>query len=380
MVRSIINRSKKYCCGCNACAEICPKHCIEMKEDKKGFFYPSVNLDFCVGCGLCVSVCPFEKENNEYAYPITAYAAWNTDRNTYLRSSSGGAAFVFSKFVLENNGVVYGCSSNGLDISHIRIDNIDELYKLQGSKYVQSNVRGIFSQVKRDVKSECPVLFIGTPCQVAGLKNYIKKIPDNLFLIDIICHGVPSQKMLKEHVNTIFKDKKIERISFRDGTDFTLKLFSDIGERYESKFWKDLYYKAFMDGITYSSNCYNCPFACEKRISDITIGDFWGLHNAEDLAINQKEGISVILPCTNKGIKLLVKVNKNLFLEERRIEEAIEGNAQLRHPTKKGRSVLFNLFYSFLPFDMSVLLSIIDKKTISLFRIISNKFCNGFGK
>lgn len=274
---------KRRCCGCNACAEICPKHCIEMREDRKGFFYPFVNSDLCIECGLCVKVCPFIKENNKYSWPITAYAAWNTEREAYLKSSSGGVAFVLSKFILENDGVVYGCSSNGLDISHIRVDNIHDIYKLQGSKYVQSNVHGIFAKVKQDIKKNYKVLFIGTPCQVAGLKNYIMKVPENLFLIDIICHGVPSQKMLKEHVHHILGERHIERISFRNGTDYVLKIYSDEGLSYEAKYWKDLYYKAFIDGITYPSNCYHCPFACEKRVGDITIGDFWGLKNINEL-------------------------------------------------------------------------------------------------
>lgn len=380
MDKSIAHRHRKDCCGCNACSEICPKHCIEMQEDRKGFFYPYVNSDSCIECGLCVKVCPFIRENNKYSDPITAYAAWNIERETYLNSSSGGVAFVFSKLILENNGVIYGCSSNGLDISHIRVDNVNDLYKLQGSKYVQSNVRGIFAQVKQDIKKAYPVLFIGTPCQVAGLKNYIKKVPENLFLIDIICHGVSSRKMLKEHIRNVLGKRHIERISFRNGTDYVLKIYSDEGLSYEAKYWKDLYYKAFIDGITYPSNCYHCPFACEKRISDITIGDFWGLKNINELDVNPNEGISLLLPCTDNGLKILEMAKNNLFLSERNVSEAVNGNPQLRFPTKNNRSIFFNALYHFLPFDIAVLFSILDQKAKSFLKIICNKLKNTFVK
>lgn len=378
MAKSVANKKKKDCCGCNACAEICPKHCIEMKEDKKGFFYPSVNNDLCVGCGLCQKVCPFVNEHNKLILPKVAYAAWNKDEKTYLNSSSGGVAYVLSKLILEKNGVVYGCTSNGLDVSHIRVDNVCELYKLQGSKYVQSDIRGVFSQVKRDIEGLIPVLFIGTPCQVAGLKNYIKNIPDNLYLVDIICHGVPSQRMLRQHVKFVMGKCEIRSISFRIGANYIFRILSNDGRYYESKFWKDLYYKAFIDGISCRPSCSNCPFACEKRGGDITIGDFWGLNDANKFPIKIDNGISVVLPCTDKGLNILKETRSFLALYIRTVDEAVSGNAQLHHPLKSYRSRAFGFFYSFLPFDMSVFLSIWDKKVFSFMKIIFLKCKNGF--
>lgn len=219
MSSSVVNRKKKDCCGCNACMEICPRCCITMIADAKGFHYPKVDTTACVDCGACKKVCPFEEENIKLNIPLTAYAAWNKDREEYLASSSGGAAHVFSSYIIRQGGVVYGCTSEGMHIRHIRVDSLSNLFKLQGSKYVQSDVRGLFSQVKADLKSGKPVLFVGTPCQVAGLKNYIKWIPEHLYLVDLICHGVPSQQMLNEHIHHILKTSA-EQLSFRKGQLF----------------------------------------------------------------------------------------------------------------------------------------------------------------
>lgn len=182
---SVVHKKKEDCCGCNACAEICPKHCIEMIKDKKGFFYPRIKEDLCVECGACERVCPLLLENQQKKEPITAYAAWSNNPEIYFSSSSGGVAYILSKYIIENQGVVYGCSAEGINIKHIRVEKLEDLYKLQGSKYVQSDVRGVFKRVKNDLNHGTSVLFIGTPCQVAGLRNYIKNIPENLFLIDL---------------------------------------------------------------------------------------------------------------------------------------------------------------------------------------------------
>ena len=156
------------------------------------------------------------------------------------------------------------------------------LGKLQGSKYVQSNVCGLFKDVKNDLKSGKPVLFIGTPCQVAGLKNYIKHIPEHLYLVDLICHGVPSKKMLHDHIKHVAKGQNVQYISFRKGTDYRLSVKADKFS-YEVSLWetpyKDLYLKGFFEGMISRPSCYQCLFACPSRVSDVTIGDFWGLKN-----------------------------------------------------------------------------------------------------
>jgi len=369
---SVSNKDKAACCGCNACAEICPKHCIQMVEDAQGFIYPQVDSSVCVECGMCEKVCPLEVANLSLRKPLKAYAAWNKNRQEHLLSSSGGAAYIFSSYIIEKGGVVYGCTSDGIDVRHIRVENHSELFKLQGSKYVQSDVRGLFKKVKNDLKNGKIVLFIGTPCQVAGLKNYIGHHNEHLYLVDLICHGVPSKKMLHDHIKHVSKGRKIQYISFRDGNNFIFSLKAvDFG--YTANVWeepyKDLYMKGFLGGMIYQSSCYQCPFACSTRVSDITIGDFWGLKHAECLPEEVKDGVSLLLPMTDKGLNLIQKVENNLYIYERSVEEAVNGNTQLRHPVIQGRRArLFHFLYSLFSFDVAMKIVIADHKAIWKFK------------
>lgn len=366
---SIATRKTKDCSGCNACAEACPKHCIKMTFDKKGFLYPKVDTADCIDCGTCENICPFEDGNIELNPPTIAYAAWNKEKETYLASSSGGAAYVFSSHVIKQGGVVYGCSSEGLLIRHIRVDSLPELPRLQGSYYVQSDVRGLFCQVKADLKSGKPVLFIGTPCQVAGLKNYLRQIPDSLYLVDLICHGVPSQQMLHDHISYVLNNSAVEHLSFRKGQMFRIEIFSKSGINYSSEPHKDMYYRAFLSGISYRGSCYHCPFARKERVSDITIGDFWGLQDSELLPLKISDGISVLLPSSEKGNNLIDAVKPNMHIYERSVKEAIEGNTQLNHPANYGWSArLLSILYPHLSFDKAVRMAIIKNIVVDFLK------------
>lgn len=336
-----------------------------MVADSKGFLYPQIAPIACTDCGACERICPIDK-NIRLDAPLAAFAAWSKDSAQHLASSSGGAAYVLSATIIKAGGVVYGCTSEGMHIRHIRVENLTELSKLQGSKYVQSNVCGLYKQVKADLKKDRPVLFIGTPCQVAGLKKYIKNIPDNLYLVDLICHGVPSQQMLHEHIAYVAPQQKIRQILFRKGNDYVVSLAGN-NFSYEANVWKepykDLYIKAFVDSLIYRPSCYQCQFAQPNRVSDITIGDFWGLRNAEKLPAESKNGISVLLPISNKGMKLLYDAKPNLYIVERSVNEAVSGNTQLRHPSIQGRrSRLFGLLYPTFPFDIAINLVVADHK------------------
>lgn len=365
---SVSDKKKAECCGCNACAEICPKHCIQMIEDAKGFLYPQVDSAICIECSVCDNVCPMDVSNISLKYPLKALAAWNKNRQEHLLSSSGGAAYVFSSYILDKGGVVYGCTSDEIDICHIRVEDHTDLSKLQGSKYVQSNVCGLFKDVKNDLKSGKSVLFIGTPCQVAGLKNYIKHIPEHLYLVDLICHGVPSKKMLHDHIKHIANRRVVQKISFRKGNDYRLSI-QTVNFSYEVSLWetpyKDLYLKGFIEGMISRPSCYKCPFACPTRVSDITIGDFWGLKNAELLPEETRDGVSLLLPMTDKGLNLVQAVESNFHIIERSVDEAVDGNTQLRHPSLQGRrSRLFNILYPILSFDTAMNIVLADHKTI----------------
>ena len=331
----------KDCTGCGLCAARCPKQCIEMKPGFLGHLYPEIDQDKCINCKLCQKGCP-SLQDIESSYPKKAFAAWSKDEEDYVTSTSGGAASVVSQYVISKGGVVYGCSVlPNIQIAHIRVDNLEALHLLKGSKYVQSQIKGIIPQLRKDVKDGFPVLFIGTPCQVAAIKQLYKTIPDNLYLVDIICHGTPSNKYLKDYIQ---KDLKIDaarvtNVKFRLPDAFSLCVFEKDKLLYKSNnLWthryEDLYYNTFIDGFTYRDSCFSCHYAKPERISDITIGDFWGLGNeVSDKEIPEhKNGVSCVLPITEKGMQLVEAIRYNLNIYERPVTEAINGNDQLRAP------------------------------------------------
>lgn len=324
---------KTKCTGCFACYNICPQNCIEMQEDEMGCIYPIINQEKCVKCGLCKKICP-QLCNTEMRKPQKAYAMYNKDEEIRKKSTSGGAATTFYMHILNKNGVVYGCSNiENNEIHFIRIDNIDELDKLKGSKYVHSYINNAFKLVEKDLKDNKQVLFIGTPCQVDGLKKFLRKEYDNLILIDIICHGVPSQKLLNDEIKTK-KINNVSRVSFRGNDGFKMKIYSSDGNVIENEINESPYYFGFMQAVFYRENCYTCKYATSNRVSDMTIGDFWGLSENSKMYNSRNDGVSVLLPITEKGQKLIDECKKKMVLEERPIQEAINGNNQLMKPVE----------------------------------------------
>ncbi|HRT82594.1 MAG TPA: Coenzyme F420 hydrogenase/dehydrogenase, beta subunit C-terminal domain, partial [Oscillospiraceae bacterium] len=216
---------KEECFGCFACVSVCPQTCITMEEDDAiGHIYPIIDNDRCIRCGLCQSVCPVlvkpEKRSLE-----KAYAAYSLDEKEHEVSSSGGVAACFSRNVISDGGVVYGCSSkmdNG--ISHIRVESADQLFLLQGSKYVHSHIKSTYIQAKEDLRMGKQVLFTGTPCQIAGLKSFLKKDYENLLTVDLVCHGVPSQRLLFDEIKDYDYSRNL--VSFRELEGMFLKISS----------------------------------------------------------------------------------------------------------------------------------------------------------
>ncbi len=330
-MNSLFNE-KENCCGCGACENICPKNAISLNEDEFGYVFPKINSTKCINCNLCKKVCPISNMP-KVKYPQKCFAAYAKDKHIHESSTSGGIAAVFSKHVINQSGVVYGAAYCNDTVKHIRVDNFADLKKLQGSKYVQSYILSTFKNVKNDLNNGKTVLFTGTPCQVAGLKNFLQKDYDNLFTADVICHGVPSQKYLKDEIGTGFTN-----VSFRSKNDFILKTFKNEKNVNETQMTDSDFYSSFIFGMFYRESCYKCRFAKPERVSDITIGDFWGLGNDSRLLNDNENGISVVLPITNKGIKLFNNCKEDLIFEERSIEEAVNGNSQLKHPFQKPRS------------------------------------------
>ena len=361
----------RQCTGCGLCAARCPKQCITMRARRLGHVYPCIDQTRCIDCGLCKKSCP-SLHVLERQRPLSAYAAWSKDSDDYKSSTSGGAASVFTQWVLKNGGVVYGCTVlPGAKISHVRIDNAEDASRLKGSKYVQSSIMEVLPNIRQDVKSGLKVLFIGTPCQVAAVKGMFRQYPDNLILVDIICHGVPSNKLLADYINKYLKIDigKVTSVKFRLPDAFSLCIYEKDKLLYKSgNLWthryEDLYYNTFIDGFTYRDSCFNCHYACPERISDITIGDFWGLgKDSDDSYISEhKYGVSCILPITESGLALLDEVKEHLNIYERPVQEAVNGNDQLRHPKAiDWRIKLFRRLCGFASVGLAYRLVMADK-------------------
>lgn len=333
--------NKEQCTGCFACYNVCPKNAITMEEDELGYIYPKINENKCVSCGLCSKACA-SLNSIKLSYPKACYAAIAKNKRILRSSTSGGIATVLAKKIIDDGGSVYGASYvANCEVNHIRIESTEELSKLQGSKYVHSYIKDCFKNVKKDLLNNKKVLFIGTPCQIAGLRRYLNKDYDCLYLVDLICHGVPSQKFLQDEVIRINKTINIDRVNFRDKqfTDFVFSIDKDGKVIYSQEWQKSPYFYTFMKAITYRENCYTCYYAKPERCSDITIGDFWGLNKDSKFYESKDKGVSVMLPITNKGMKLIESIQDKIDLEERTTKEAVEGNSQLKACVSKDKTV-----------------------------------------
>ena len=293
--------NKKECSGCYACVSICPKRCISMQIDNEGFWYPLVDKNECIECGMCEKHCPVKKSKRNYR-DIEGYAAINKNSTVQKRSSSGGVFTLLAEYVLENGGVVYGAAfDEEYMVRHIGVERIHELGKLQGSKYVQSQMGSIYLEVKEKLNRGKIVYFSGTPCQVDGLIAFLGKEYDNLICQDIICHGVPSPKIWKQYLKQ-FNIEKNAKILFRDkrtgweSYSFTI----DQREKYTQRASENLYMKVFLNNLCLRPSCYQCHSKGNFRKSDITLGDFWGVEKVCSEMYNEK-GTSLILINSEKG-------------------------------------------------------------------------------
>ena len=271
--------------------------------------------------------------------PLKAYAAYSLNEETHISSASGGAAYELARHIVNGGGIVYSSMADSeLNVSVYRCDNLSELKKFSGSKYVHSHVNTAFSDIKDDLENGLTVLFTGTPCQVAGLKGYLKgKEYPSLYTADIICHGVPSRETFISYSKALLMEsfESADSVSFRNGSDYELSYYS--GDKLLlSRPWKsDLYLTSFLEGSIFRENCYYCKYAEEKRVSDITLGDFWGIDKTSVDEETQKRGLNVVLINTKRGAELFSAVSEKLFTAEREVSEAVNGNEQLRHPCEK---------------------------------------------
>ena len=343
MIERICDSDK--CTGCSACANICPVGAIEMKPAKIGHIFPAIS-DSCIECNRCVKVCPVNKPLKLQS-PNKTLAFWMKDDEEHRTSTSGGAAACFTNYVLDKGGVVYGCASlpHGI-IEHIRIDKKEDAYKLKGSKYVHSHINNAFKLIKRDLKEEKMVLFIGLPCQVAGLKNYIGHDEEKLFSIDLICHGVPSQQVLFEYIESLGINRdKVSVVAFREAKGYYLTILSSGRSLYHQHECKDLYYMAFNDNLCFRDSCFTCRYSAPERVGDLTIGDFWGLGRSKPFDYQTRGNVSVVLVNNNKGQYLMEVCTDKYVAIERTLEEAVAGNHNLKSPSFSLLSKRFHSLY-----------------------------------
>ena len=365
------------CTGCGLCVHACPGQCIAWERKELGHEYPVIDSSRCIECGLCKKVCPvFSKPRRKT--PYVAYAGWAKDEEEYRSSTSGAAAALLSKAVLQKGGVVYGCTAlPGLSIEHVRVDRESDVSRLKGSKYVKSDLSGVFAPLKEDISQGKEVLFIGTPCQVAAVANLNPSRPANLFLIDMVCHGVPSQAFLREYFSGDLKvsPEKIATVRFRKDNEVRTEAFDSQGNvlyrssEYRTDRRKDPYYGCFMKGYSFRESCYHCAYSCPERVSDMTIGDFWGLGRMYPCNLPPHDyGVSLLMPLTGKGDLLMDMVRDKMHLFERPVDEAIQGNDHLRFPlTKSSAAGLFRKLYPTLGIRRSF-------KLVDLLRRLRGRF------
>lgn len=315
---------KSQCCGCTACEAICAQKAISMKPDALGFLYPEVDASKCTDCGRCEEVCAFKTDYgtaDNFLSPI-AYGARHKDMDEVMKSRSGAVFVALSDYVLERGGVVYGAGyKDHFRVAHKRATTKEVRDEFRGSKYVQSDLAGVFQSVKDDLKEGLFVMFSGTPCQTAGLKSYIgKKLHDKLLLIDIICHGVPSPYIWRDYIKYLEKKNGsvVTAVDFRDKTvngwaDHQESFVYDTGQKDVFTFYTN---QVLYSGIALRKSCTKCPFTNTRRPSDITLGDFWGWEKWDADLNKDDSGVSLVLCNTPKGKEMFNKISSSLNYKE----------------------------------------------------------------
>lgn len=318
-----INIVKEKCTGCGACKYVCPKKCIKMEISDTGFKYPSVNESECINCGICLKKCHLTDDGTKHD-TLRVYAAYSIDEIVYKNSASGGIATAISKKFIENGGIVYGCTLNEFfNTEHIRVDNVEDLCLIQDSKYTQSNIDNIFRLLKEDLENHKSVLFISTPCQVGAIMLNFSKYKDQIYVIDLICHGVTNDSIFKSYISYFEKKERIKIIKYK----YRSKKSSEY-ERTETieyikkgkintksrKLVDSIFYYSYLEGTLSRISCLDCKYKSSNRLGDITLGDYWGYER--EFGSNENKMFSKVIINTNKGKNLFLLINDSIKLLE----------------------------------------------------------------
>ena len=342
---------KKDCCGCGACAQSCPVNCITMVSDTEGFLYPRVDKDKCINCNKCNRVCPVQNADNNNNDQPEAYVAMSRDK-TRLESSSGGLFYLLAKEILSKGGAVAGAAfDDSWLVRHDIADNPDDLSGLLRSKYMQSNINKVYTEVKKLLDEDKSVLFTGTGCQVSGLKAYLGKPYDNLYTIDVLCHGAPSPQVWRCYLNELEEKyhSHVTDVNFRNKVsgwkDYSISISFENGETYSEVYKDNSYMKLFLSNYILRPSCHSCKFKSLNRCSDLTLGDAWGIGSIMP-EFDDDGGTSLILAHTNKGKKLIEQIREDLIISTVNADDVLPPNADSRKSVDMpyGRAYAFHVF------------------------------------
>lgn len=335
-INTIEKTPHDLCTGCFACMNTCPVDAVKVESDSQGFLCPVIDKSKCVSCGKCAESCPILREKKETIYSEPkCYAAWSKDENIRFQSTSGGVFTHLAQSVIEDGGTVVGAryKSDQL-VEHALIRKKEEIEQLRQSKYVQSEIGFIFREIEKELKSEKTLLFVGTPCQCAGLKAFLEKDYENLFLCDFICRGVNSPLVYVKYLRELEEKygSKVKRVWFKNKTfgwnNFATKIIFEDGQEYIADRETDPFMLGYIKSKTtlyMRDSCYKCQFKGANRPVDITLGDFWGVEKYFP-NIETKNGISVVLVHTEKGKLFFNKTTDRLFILSSSLEKVFSNN------------------------------------------------------
>ena len=363
---------KKDCCGCSACVGKCPKQCIRLEEDEEGFLYPKVDEAVCIGCGICEKVCPVLNQGGRHE-PLQVYAAKNKDEEIRMKSSSGGIFTLLAEKVIQEGGVVFGAAfSSDWEVVHTYAETLEGVAAFRGSKYMQSRMGTSYKDAERFLKQGRTVLFSGSPCQIRGLKLFLRKDYDNLLAVDFICHGVPSPKVWRAYLKETIARKggknsvlsyPMHRNSEIDGVDFrskstgwkkysfalTLSETPVEGDKntvlLSSVFSENPFMKAFLTDLILRPSCYDCPSKSGKSGSDITIADYWAIPQvAPDF--DDDKGVSLVLVQSKEGEQFYETLlpNTDFLATGYREAQGANGGFKEKTPVHPRRTYFFKRF------------------------------------
>ncbi len=396
--------NKQDCCGCSACVQRCPKHCITLKEDGEGFLYPHVNSDECIDCGLCEKVCP-ELHHGERHIPLEVYAAKNKDESIRMQSSSGGIFTLLAEKVIQEGGVVFGAAFDAnWEVMHTYAETMEGLVDFRGSKYMQSRIGTAYQDAEYFLKQGRKVLFSGSPCQIKGLKLFLRKNYDNLIAVDFICHGVPSPKVWREYLKETIARKGgknsvlsypipckigIDAVDFRSKStgwkkfSFALTLSETSVEGVKntvllsSVFSENPFMRAFLADLILRPSCYSCPSKSGRSGSDLTIADYWAIPQVAP-EFDDDKGVSLVLVQTEKGKSFYQSLKEKTTFIVTSYQEAQGANGGFKEktPMHPKRSRFFTEFA-----QSDDIIGLIDRTLrIPLYRKLLKKVKNGIKK